>query len=260
MEWIEVTGTSLEETKEHALKMLGIEKEDAEFEISEEGKQGLFNRKITFRVRARIKPKTAAGRQQPKRGRRANNSSKENSRAKGAQRQRPQRAEKNQPTEKRRDRELMEKSKQEQILTDFFEGLLHAWGLKGSIKFNWPKDYVCDVIIEGEELGDLVGENAQILTAIETIARIPLKKQAIETRYAQFYVDIDGYRQKRTEALKEFALKLGKEVQESGKAKILEPMNNRDRKMVHDAISELDGVTTESEGEREDRRVKIFPS
>lgn len=273
MEWIEISGESQSEAEEHALQMLGIEREDVEFEILENTKSGIFKKKRIFRLRARIKPKIADTKRRParrktnkgqanKNQRRNNNSDKSrqrmrDSRSSGRNNQREDT--RRESSEARRDRPLMEKSLQEEILSTFFEGLLKAWSVKGDFEFTWPKDHVCDITVTGDGLDDLVGENGEILEAIEAIARIPLKKQAMEVRYAQIHLDIDGYRMKRAEALRDFAMKLGKEVKSSGKAKILEPMDNRDRKIVHDTISKLDGVSTLSEGERDDRRVQIFP-
>lgn len=265
MEWIEVTGETLDEAEDHALQMLGIDREDAEFEVMEKPKSSLFKRKNHFRVRARIMPKTAASKVKPEKNQRRRRSDRSSdsrdsrdSRNSRDSRDSQGRGRRNRNDEDRPHRPLMEKEIQEEIIENFFQGLLTAWGLKGKIKFDWPKDHICDISITGSGLNDLIGENAEILEALEMIARIPLKKKALDTRYAQIYLDIENFRTKRSAALAEFALKLAKEVKESGKSKILEPMDNRDRKIVHDAIGNLDGVVTLSEGERDSRRVKIF--
>jgi len=62
MEWVETTGETLEEAKEAALDQLGVAEDDAEFEVIEEPKQGLFGRtRGEARVRARVKPSTPRG-------------------------------------------------------------------------------------------------------------------------------------------------------------------------------------------------------
>jgi spoIIIJ-associated protein len=73
-------------------------------------------------------------------------------------------------------------------------------------------------------------------------------------------VDVAGYRQRRVEALRRFSRQLADQVLASGASKALEPMSAADRKVVHDALNEVDGVATMSEGEEPYRRVVIVPS
>ena len=70
-------------------------------------------------------------------------------------------------------------------------------------------------------------------------------------------VDVAGYREKRREALTRFALKVAGDVKSSGQARALEPMNSSDRKIVHDALTELEGISTRSEGSDPFRRVVV---
>jgi spoIIIJ-associated protein len=73
-------------------------------------------------------------------------------------------------------------------------------------------------------------------------------------------IDVAGYRERRREALGRFAQQVASEVLASGVPKALEPMHPADRKVVHDVVNELDGVSTTSEGEEPRRRVVIMPS
>jgi spoIIIJ-associated protein len=70
-------------------------------------------------------------------------------------------------------------------------------------------------------------------------------------------VDVAGYREKRREALSRFALKVAEDVKTSGQARALEPMNSSDRKIVHDALTEVEGISTRSEGSDPFRRVVV---
>ena len=69
-----------------------------------------------------------------------------------------------------------------------------------------------------------------------------------------------GYRQRRREALERFTQGVAEEVRASGVQKALEPMGSADRKIVHDTVNDLDGVSTISEGDEPRRRVVIIPS
>ena len=73
-------------------------------------------------------------------------------------------------------------------------------------------------------------------------------------------IDIGGYRQRRKEALDRFAVQMADEVKESGVARVLEPMSSADRKIVHDALSAMEGIATRSEGDDPYRRVVITPA
>jgi hypothetical protein len=64
----------------------------------------------------------------------------------------------------------------------------------------------------------------------------------------------------RREALTRFALKVAAEVKETGSSRMLEPMTSADRKIVHDSLTEVEGITTRSEGEDPRRRVVVEPA
>ena len=266
MEWIEVTGETLVEAEEHALQMLGIERNEAEFLVLEEPKSGILRlRKGIARIRARIKPREEARpnrqrnqnrRRKPRNNHGSNTGNTRNKRENKTEKKKS----KMEDSENLEKKPLMEQSLQEELLGEFFAGLFSAWQLSPEINFNWPKDYICEVSLTGEGMDDLVGYNGSTLRALETVAAVALKKKAENTRYAQVHMDANGYQEKRKNALEEFVLKLADDVKEAGKPKILEPMNNQDRKVVHDVLGDVEGISTVSEGENPKRRVKIFLS
>src|SRR5207245_8440138 len=88
MEWVETTGRTLDDAKDAALDQLGVDEEDAEFEVVEEGKGGLFGRREA-RVRARVRP-TAPRPKDERRGRRRRTGERTGDRP--ARRDRPERA------------------------------------------------------------------------------------------------------------------------------------------------------------------------
>ena len=141
----------------------------------------------------------------------------------------------------------------------FLAGLLDAFGSEGKIATERTDDANAQVNIEGADLGLLIGPRGQTLNAIQDLARVTLQKQAAGSWEGHVHVDVNGYRAKRSAALVAFAEKVAIEVRESGVAKALEPMSASDRKMVHDAVNEIDGVSTSSEGVAPRRWVKIIP-
>jgi len=85
-------------------------------------------------------------------------------------------------------------------------------------------------------------------------------QHGLSGRSARLRVDVGGYRERRREALAAFARQVAEEVLTNNVERALEPMNPPDRKVVHDAVAEIDGVATSSEGEEPRRRVVISPA
>ena len=72
-------------------------------------------------------------------------------------------------------------------------------------------------------------------------------------------VDVEDYRKRREERLEERARELAERVRETGREEELDPMNSYERKLVHDAVADIDGVETVSRGEEPERYVVISP-
>jgi spoIIIJ-associated protein len=140
---------------------------------------------------------------------------------------------------------------------EFTSGLLEAFDVDAAVSTSVGEDLV-EVEIEGSDLGLLVGPKGATLAAIEELVRAVVQ-HATSGQSARINVDVAGYRQRRREALAEFTRKLAQEVVSSGEQRALEPMSPPDRKVVHDTVAELAGVSTVSEGEEPRRRVVIRP-
>ena len=111
----------------------------------------------------------------------------------------------------------------------------------------------------GEDLGILVGPRGSTLTALQDLTRAVVQRQC-PSRTDRILVDVAGYRERRSAALKRFSTQIATEVLASGQEKALEPMSPADRKAVHDAINEMPGVETRSEGEDPNRHIVIAPA
>ncbi len=122
------------------------------------------------------------------------------------------------------------------------------------------EDEALEASVDGEELGLLVGQKGVTLQAVHELVRSMVQRRFVGESHARVRVDVAGYRARRKEALGRFALSVAESVKASGVAKALDPMNSADRKVVHDAVNEIDGVVTVSEGEDEARRVVIRPA
>jgi spoIIIJ-associated protein len=145
---------------------------------------------------------------------------------------------------------------QAQAAERFTRGLIEAWGAPARVDVRVEDDENVLVDVTGDQLGLLVGPKGATLRAIEELVRTVVQRQT-EGHGVRIRVDVGGYQAKRRAALEEFVRDLADKVVETGRDQALEPMGASDRKIVHDAVAEIDGVTTISEGEDPRRRVVL---
>ena len=109
----------------------------------------------------------------------------------------------------------------------------------------------------GAESGLVIGKKGATLDALQYVVNRIVFKRPNEGPLV--VVDAEGYRGRREDALMDLAQRLAEKAVKSGKPVPVEPMSAHDRRIVHMALAEHEGVTTESEGEGLFRRVVIFP-
>lgn len=278
MEWVEFTARTLDEAKDLALDRLGVAADDAEFEILAEPKPGLFGRlRGDARVRARVRP--AQARQKVDRRERRPRKSEGGDaapktakpRAQPAAKAAAKPAAKASPPASRpvrdNDEATPQLTKEQQDVNarqvgeearKFIDELVAAFEFTGTTELIEDGDDL-EVRVHGENLGLLVGPRGTTLQAVQDLARVASQRR-LGDHDTRLRIDIGGYRQRRKEALDRFALQMAEEVKQSGVARVLEPMSSADRKIVHDALSEVEGIGTRSEGDDPYRRVVITPA
>ena len=141
----------------------------------------------------------------------------------------------------------------------FVADLLSEFGMEGSVETRLLDEDTVEIAALGEDLGMLVGPRGSTLTALQDLTRAVVQRQC-PSRTDRILVDVAGYRERRSAALKRFSTQIAEEVLASGQEKALEPMSPADRKAVHDAINEMAGVETRSEGEDPNRHIVIAPA
>ena len=281
MDWIVTTARTVEEAQTRALDLLGVDTADAEIQVIEEGKTGLFGRtKSEARVRARIKPKAPPAKEErrPSRGgdrnrnrgggkggggnnRGGNNrdggsrdgGGRNRNRGGGGGRNRNDRDRSNRNNE---DRVEMPVEEQRSTLESFVTGVATAFDSSAKVELV-EEGTTLQAQVTGSDLGRLVGSKASTLQSLEELARTAMHRAAAGRRYHRIQVDVDNYRGRRREALAKFATDLAQSVADSGESKAMEPMGAADRKLIHDAVSEVPGVETVSEG-RDPRRYIVI--
>lgn len=296
MEWVETTGRSIEEAKQAALEQLGVAEEDAELVVVDEPKPGLFGRvRGEARVRARVRPTQPRPKEERRRRRpRAERSAVAADESPGAEEEaieaagpeeqdtedgeleeheavpaastpsrgrggrRPSRNGDGGPGGDDMD-ELVPMDRQAEEAMRFVNGLLDNFDLDADVTYEMLSDDMVQLRVTGDDLGLLIGPKGVTLSAVQELTRTVVQRK-LRAHNGRILVDVAGYREKRKAALERFTRDLANEVISSGQRRVLEPMSPPDRKVVHDTVNEIDGVTTISEGEEPRRRVVIMPT
>lgn len=112
--------------------------------------------------------------------------------------------------------------------------------------------------IVGDDLGILIGRHGTTLRALQYVMRLMVGHQVED--YVNLVVDVDGYKKRRAEKLRDIAKKKADQVRQRGQPVHLKPMSPYERRIIHIALREDPDVTTESTGKGSNRRVGIYPS
>ena len=110
--------------------------------------------------------------------------------------------------------------------------------------------------LDGENLGALIGRRGETMESLSYLASLVANR--LEGDYIKLGLDVAGYRDKRESDLTALAQRIGAKVRKTGRSFAMEPMNPYERRIIHSAISKMEGVRSESKGEGRDRRVVIY--
>ena len=292
MEWVETTGKTIEEAISAALDQLGVDETEVEYEVLDEPKAGLFGRvRGEARVRARVKPTTprakddrrrkpakagapeavataptakvskAVAKSAAKTTTPAVDSPTEAPAKKSASRSRAASpaASSNGVEQDRGPREAVALDDVASSATSFLAGFFAAADLDVEITTRRIDDETLEVRVDGQGLGVLVGPKGATLLALQELVRTHVH-HSTGGRSGRLMLDVAGYREKRRAALIAFTQQVAQAVIESGERRAMEPMTAVDRKVIHDAVHDIDGVASISEGEDPDRRVVLIPA
>ena len=111
--------------------------------------------------------------------------------------------------------------------------------------------------IECDEDGTLIGRRGETLDSIQYLLRLSINKGLDDDKHRKVSVNIGNYREKRNDNLRSLAHRSAKQVLKYGKNVVLDPMNPYERRIVHTAIQEIEGVTSHSIGQDAGRKVII---
>ena len=140
---------------------------------------------------------------------------------------------------------------------DFIEALIKNMNLDATVEIDEQDDEGVSIAINGDHLGILIGRRGDVLESLQYLATL-----AANIEKKDFYrvtVDVQGYREKRAETLRGVAKRMSEKVLKYKKSFALEPMNAYERRIIHSACQNIEGVTTRSIGEGADRKIVISP-
>ena len=161
-------------------------------------------------------------------------------------------------TKNKTDKEMIvTNEEQAEVVKTFLEGLLSSFGLEGIVT-SGVEDNTIIADIQGEQTEALIGPTGSIMHAINEVTRTVVQRRTHES--VRLRLDIAGFGAQRREALAIYAQRLGDQVKDEGAEIMLEPMNAGDRKVIHDAVSDIEGVNSYSEGDEPRRSVVLSPT
>ena len=240
------TAKTYEEAIEKACEELGLPRESVEVEILEYGKKGLFSRS-NYKVRAYVEePEYETKKEEP---------------VKKAKKE-------TKPAEKAEVKEAKEENPDEEITPEenikaridaaisYVESIIKELGLQSAVvSYKYTRNGL-KISVDGDDVGVIIGKRGESLDALQTLTSLAVNKK--EDDYLKVSINSGDYREKRKKTLEELALKVAKTVAETGRKHTFEPMSAYERRIIHSAVSTVEGVSSKSFGEEPERKVVIL--
>ncbi len=142
----------------------------------------------------------------------------------------------------------------------FIEKLLEDMNITADVTMTDGENGEKRICINGEAAAILIGHHGDTLDSLQYLANLAANKRVDGKKeaYVKITVDVEGYRAKREETLRTLARRMAAKVQKYKKSVMLEPMNPYERRIIHSEIQNIDGVSTNSIGSENNRKIVIF--
>ena len=266
-EFIEVTGKTEEEAVAKALAQLGLDRDDVSVEILERAKSGFLGLgSCPAKVRVSYGEETddaPVSQEEPQAPQTAAPAPKqEKKQEKSAERRQEKRKEPKQPAVKetpapQATQDLGEEVNDEKAaaIRTFLTGLLEQMESPAQVRVYLPEKGRYKVILEGENLGVLIGRRGETLDAIQQLTSYAVNRGG--DRRCRIQLDAENYRERREQSLCRLAEKMAEKAVRYRRNVTMEPMNAYERHVIHTALQDTPHVTTYSTGVDPNRRVII---
>ena len=232
MNYQEFTGKTVDEAIENGLKELNVSRENVEIRVLEEGKKKLFG-SVKARVEIAVKEVVTQEKEREK--------TEEKPCCKQSACE--EKCETNEKTDGER-------------AVEFLEGLFEVLGISATSTLVSENEKI-EINVAAANTNEIIGKRGATIDAIQTLASAVANKG--RDKYARVVVDCENYRETREATLKRLAENLAQKAIRFEKKIRLEPMNPYERRIIHSALSEYEGVKTQSEGKEPQRYIVIIP-
>ena len=257
-QYIDVTGKTEDEAISKALEQLGLDRVDVSVEILERAKSGFLGlgscpAKVRVSYGEEEEPVVipAAPEKKPEQPKKPAPEKRPERKPKPEKPEKVEKAPKAAPVQDLGEEVDDEKA---QAIRKFLTGLLAQMESEAVIKVYQPEKGRYKVILEGQNLGALIGRRGETLDAIQQLTSYSVNRTGGRVR---IQLDAEGYREKREQSLQHLARKVAAKVVKYRRSVTLEPMNAYERHVIHTALQDVPGVTTYSTGVDPNRRVIV---
>lgn len=285
MEYIEVTGKSVDEAITNACLKLETSSDKIEYEVIDKGSNGLFGifnskpAKIKARVKSGvdsvddefkefekkekevIKETIEVKKETPKKETvKAEKSDevKDNTVAdKASEPEKTPEVSKEETAVKAEPKAVLSNEEIESRIRNFLNDMFEAMEISVEVKITFDTEDECvNVELLGDNMGLLIGKRGQTLDSIQYLTSLVVNKG--KEKYVRIKVDTENYRQRRKDTLESLARNIAYKVKRSRRSVALEPMNPYERRIIHSALQNDKFVSTKSEGEEPFRHVVVY--
>ena len=281
MEYIEVTGKSVEEAITNACTKLGIPSDKLDYEVIEKGNSGflgIFNSKPA-KIKAREKqeePEVKAVEAPKKPEKKADDFKKEEPKKEFKSEPKKELKKEFKPADNHNTESVKEAPKaeaqpqpkaepftaeqKEDIKKDikaFLDSMFGAMSMEVNVDITFDdEENSVNVDLSGDNMGVLIGKRGQTLDSIQYLTSLVINKNS--EKYVRVKLDTENYRKRRKETLESLAKNIAYKVKRSRRPVSLEPMNPYERRIIHSALQSDRFVSTRSEGEEPFRHVVVY--
>jgi len=142
----------------------------------------------------------------------------------------------------------------------FVEQLLSDMNIEASVTVAEGENGETRISIDGEDAAVLIGHHGETLDSLQYLASLAANKRVDGKKedHTRITIDVEGYRAKREETLRALARRMASKVLKYKKSVMLEPMNPYERRIIHSEIQNMEGVSTNSIGSENNRKIVIF--
>ena len=147
-----------------------------------------------------------------------------------------------------------------EIARDFVERILADMQIEATVTLVDVENADKQINIDGKNVGALIGHHGETMDSLQYLVNLAAnqKTEGEKRDFVKITIDIEGYRAKREEALRALARRMADRVIKYKKSVMLEPMNPYERRIIHSEVQNIKGVSTNSIGSENNRKVVIY--